>query len=270
MKGIRLRSVQLLEQLIYSYHKALRLTHNYPVALFSEVLTRLPDPDEWSELSVDIFKRNPTYSSESHNRNLFDWEERAMVEFFPQPPARILIGAAGGGREMIGLTQKGYDVAGFDPCKDLVDVANNLACSMPFLSCVEGSFEDLMQGTLSAIETHAPYHGVILGWGGLSYIGTQAAQQHLLQKIHSLCPNGPLLMSWFEEKPVNPRHQRMKDILTRIGLKPRSAHINYLPDDGWHYAFSHQDISDLARAAGYQVLASRNSSPLPHTVLRPI
>src|SRR5258708_387635 len=41
-------------------------------------------------------------------RGLFEWERAVISRFFPSAPARVLVGAAGLGREAIALAEMGY------------------------------------------------------------------------------------------------------------------------------------------------------------------
>jgi hypothetical protein len=50
---------------------------------------------------------------------LFPKEEKIIKEYFPPPPARCLIGAAGGGREALALAGMGYEVLAFEPVPQL-------------------------------------------------------------------------------------------------------------------------------------------------------
>src|SRR5918994_2664192 len=43
--------------------------------------------------------------SEDFRTDLFPWEEEAIERFFPRPPARVLVGGAGGGREPLALAR---------------------------------------------------------------------------------------------------------------------------------------------------------------------
>ena len=46
---------------------------------------------------------------------LHPWEETVVGSHFPAPPSRVLIGAAGGGREAFALARRGYAVVAFEP-----------------------------------------------------------------------------------------------------------------------------------------------------------
>src|SRR5204863_8381274 len=48
--------------------------------------------------------------SSSFRAYLFPWEERVVERFFPAPPARVLVGGAGSGREAFALVERGYEV----------------------------------------------------------------------------------------------------------------------------------------------------------------
>src|SRR5512142_2340602 len=52
--------------------------------------------------------------SSAFRRGLFGWEKEAIARFFPAAPARVLVGGAGGGREVFALAEMGYEVVAFE------------------------------------------------------------------------------------------------------------------------------------------------------------
>ena len=67
-----------------------------------------------------------TYNNLAYARNyrmvtkgLFPFEQRAISRHFPAPPATVLIGGAGAGREALVLAQQGYRVVAFEPIQPL-------------------------------------------------------------------------------------------------------------------------------------------------------
>ena len=65
-------------------------------------------------------------------RYLFPWEEQVIERLFPPPPARILIGGAGGGREVFALARRGDPMAG----RVVADEARRLATGLAVVMAV--------------------------------------------------------------------------------------------------------------------------------------
>ena len=59
-----------------------------------------------------VYGVSPTYTpgTSRFRAGLFEWEREAIDRWFPPPPARILIGGAGGGRESVSLASRGYSI----------------------------------------------------------------------------------------------------------------------------------------------------------------
>src|ERR1700687_1045137 len=81
----------------------------------------LLDQEELVRLTVQRFESS-TYLEPAYNAGsgLWLWEREALRRFFP-PGGRILVGAAGSGREMIALHRAGYFVQGFECARSLVE-----------------------------------------------------------------------------------------------------------------------------------------------------
>lgn len=61
-------------------------------------------------------------STERNHRGFFDWELRAVNRYFP-PGSRVLVAAAGGGREVLALRRAGYQAQGFECNPALVEAS---------------------------------------------------------------------------------------------------------------------------------------------------
>src|SRR5687767_4583519 len=71
------------------------------------------------------------YTSEEHNlRGLVDWEIRALEDYFPPSGSLLLIGA-GGGRDLVGLAQRGYRVDGYECNPTLLASAEKVIAPYP-------------------------------------------------------------------------------------------------------------------------------------------
>lgn len=93
-------------------------------------------------ITVAAYDRMGTYNNET---GLFGWEKEWFAADLPSPPARILIGGAGSGREIAPLEAAGYKILAFDPAPNFVRHARSLA-SIEAVEFVEASYENLASG----------------------------------------------------------------------------------------------------------------------------
>ena len=68
---------------------------------------------EKEALSIDLY--DASFLPENDHHGLYPWETDWFERRLPSPPASILIGAAGGGREAAALRDLGYQVRAFEP-----------------------------------------------------------------------------------------------------------------------------------------------------------
>ena len=110
------------------------------------------------------------HGPQSSNKGLFLWEDKIIKNFFPPSPARILVCAAGGGRELVALNLRGYSLAGFEPILSSANHIKAIISKDRLLAFCRGTYEDLVTGFLQEIEENSPYDAVIVGWGSISNI----------------------------------------------------------------------------------------------------
>jgi hypothetical protein len=85
--------------------------------------------DEFFNLYNDrVYGRKEAYRMATVG--LFPFEARAISDYFPAPPATVLIGAAGAGREARVLARQGYRIVAFEPIRHLA-VSLAEACDGP-------------------------------------------------------------------------------------------------------------------------------------------
>ena len=147
-----------------------------------------------------------SYCDEEHNRRgLWNWERKVIDKCF-QGCKSLLVGAVGGGREVLGLHQLGYDVDGFD-------------CHPEFVSCANERLKK--EGVYTTIQLvppdqcpigHKIYDGIIIGWGAYTFIHGREQRIAFLKKLRVQTRAGaPILLSFFD-LPENAR--RFKVIVT--------------------------------------------------------
>ncbi len=149
------------------------------------------DPASASALTTRAYAAKDLYTQPWHRElGLFDFEERALRDHFPDPPASILVPACGGGRELIALAARGYTVVGSDPDPQMVAAARaHLGASA---TVDVGWLEDLA-GDPSLMA--GPWDAVVVGWGALGHLLEAERRLAVLAALRQRT-EGPVLVSW--------------------------------------------------------------------------
>lgn len=239
-------------------------------------------PTERAELTAAIYSARGEYKL----RGLFDWEKTWFEEDLPPPPAKILVGGAGSGREVGHLLSRGYRVLAFDPAPSFVRRgAEQFPDCLGFLV---GSYEDLAEtdgaanrALEAALEAHAPFEAVLLGWGSFTHASTAEVRLGALRRLKLLCPRGPVLASFWMERGGGENRRggawklgwRAGTRLTRKhGARETSDGDEFRSSAGFGHHFTRGEFVDLVAAAGYEMARGPGSpyaGAFPHATLRP-
>jgi hypothetical protein len=149
--------------------------------------------DEKSRLGVALYDAGSEYRAMPR----YDWEDAWLARWLPPAPARVLVGGAGAGREVVALRERGHEVVAIEPSPDLA--AECRAHTAGEVRIMLLRYEDLTPESLLAGER--PFDAVLLGLGSLSHLLDHAARVRLLQVLAEVCPAGPILGS----TPARPR-----------------------------------------------------------------
>ena len=223
------------------------------------------------------YSRDGTYypQSSEFRSYLFPWEEKVVAEYFPRVPARLIIGGAGGGREVLALARMGYDVVAFEPSAVLADMARR-ATKGSNVRVYRGGYEDLPRmfpwreqepdGTGNVDST---FDAAILGWGSYSHLRTED------QRIQTLSwfarhVQGPILLSFYQfaksRKISTDRRRRLK-IWPSLRVGNRfSVYIGYTHD------VSAAELRAVADRSGLTIVHLNEDSRdtnWPHAILYP-
>jgi SAM-dependent methyltransferase len=253
-----------------AYQRFDRLRSELVLALASEgVLDRYNDR---------IYGTTNTYRADSpaFRRPLFPWEDQVIRRFFPAPPARLLIGGAGGGREAFALASRGYQVVAFEPSWALVET---MAANVPEGSVVavfRASYEEMPRlcpvrpgDPVADLGEMGSFDAGILGWASFSHLRTEERRVETL-KAFARATHGPLLVSFWsrsEATGVPEKPGRLRRLLP--GRFNRESGSRFGPAVGYYYLFSETELTAVARQAGLDVI-HYNAEELdnwPHAVL---
>jgi hypothetical protein len=136
---------------------------------------------------------------------LFPFEERAISRYFPSPPAMVLVGAAGGGREAFVLARRGYRIVAFDPVSSLAASLAHCCGELP-IEVLVGRYEQLP--LVSSLEhpavnvdlrSRAPFAAAILGLTSFSNLRSNHHRVETLKQFGNLT-DGPILVSYYRSQ----------------------------------------------------------------------
>ena len=229
------------------------------------------------------------------DRGLYDWEAAAVARFFPPPPARILVGATGCGRELFALAALGYRVDGMEPSPALFEgllaentrrqLAENARRQLdPPRVLLMAGYDELVEGRAPEIEACVPYDAVVLGWASFSHVSRAETRRRLLPTLARLCPGGPVLASFSpaDGHTFDGRAEKVRGSVRRIlSWLPGSQDVaagdafsgygykhSYFAGYGYEHCYSQAELDQLTGEAGYtQAFSSLLGPGYPHAVL---
>jgi len=254
-------SSRLLSAAVYGYaradvlaERALQSARQCATGVLHEALT----VDEKVAVGVRLYSASPAGEDRT---TLFDWERRWFERRLPAAPARILVGAAGAGREAVALVKMGYRVDAFEPAvRPAARCAQRLGDGA---EVVAARFEDLSRAVLDGDGdlwvARRRYDAVLLGWGGLTHVLDPDERVRIVAACARLAPEGPILASfWFRGGAPAGRSRGLqlgmavgRGVRALRGL-PAPAHepLRFAGRYGFGHSFTHEEIEALARGAG--------------------
>ncbi len=238
------------------------------------ILAHALDPRERSRIGIGLY--DVSYEPSYEREDLYDWEQRWFSRVLPAPPGRILVGAAGGGREVGALLERGYEVAAFEPADK--PRAHGRARHRGRVT-IEAADYDALTAAVRG-ETASPladiararYDAVLLGWGSFTHVAGGARRAALLSACDQLT-DGPILASFYFREGAEAPDSRSDAARwgRRIGrVIGRARRVEGITEEwdfyhwgGFAHRLSVEDVESAARAAGRKVLWSLTDG-FPH------
>src|SRR6267154_3240910 len=203
-----------------------------------------------------------SYAEESYlNSGFFLWEREAIQRYFPTG-RRVLVAAAGAGREMIALARAGFLVDGFDCCAPLVESGRNELRKQGIVAKLEYS----PPSAVPATDDH--YDAVLVGFSGYMYI---AGRDRRISFLRDLCrflnPGAPLMVSFTEGSSG-----RRRAWTARIGTAVRRLRLSTPVEEGdwlqtgFQHHFVWQEIFSEMSEAGMELAYYSGATCYGHAV----
>jgi hypothetical protein len=240
--------------------------------LSEEVLWAWTGPQQREAINRVVYSGKEMYlpGGRIFEEGLLD-RERIAFATPPFPPSgRILLGGAGGGRELHALCGMGYDVMAFDPCEQLCEGARQVVSGYPKSTVVCASYADLVtaaeqrSGPLAAHVLNTSFDAVLFGLRSFNYVFTDLDREALLRATRTIAPKAPLLFT-FVVRPQgaeNGRLDRLRAPLRRLFklVKAPSARRpgdRFMLGSGFIHALTHDEVRTVADQTGYRIVYYR-------------
>ncbi len=240
------------------------------------VLETSLDTREKEHLTLRLY--NTASEQYAASGGLFPWEASWYSRVLPPPPARILVTAAGSGREAAALIHSGYAVDAAEPVDKFTAECAGLRGIGDFF---KADHDDIVEGFLHGTGPAAAlrgrtYDAVIIGWGSFAHIIDPEKRRQLLDACHALAPRGPILLSFFadtvqinqETRPI--RFGRATGrLLARLRKVSPALNANdlFLWHAGFLHRYTEEELVGFANPLGRSVTFS--ADPYGHATFLP-
>ena len=188
-------------------HRFFRVVHGGAQVLFEGFWMGLLPESVYDAISEKSYGQGKLYTNASYlDQGLHFWEDLAVRTYFP-PGGRVLVAAAGGGRELIALVRNGFQAVGFE-CSHAMVEAGRLALAERGLAATLDWVPPCV-----APRMEGPFDALIVGWNGYCYISPRARRLAFLKDLRSqLRPGSPALVS----TAMRPPHARVLTWTPRV------------------------------------------------------
>lgn len=208
----------------------------------------------------------PLFANRRHNAGgLAEWEVAVADEFLPAE-GRVVVTAAGGGREVLALARRGLEVAGYEANERLVAAGRDLIAA----DGVPGaSLDPSPRDAFPAVA--GPCDAVVVGWGSYIHLQGRATRVDFLRGARAaLAPGAPLLLSFWERPPGEERYFRLVAGAARPLRAVRRLPPPELGDtmrESFVHWFTRSEVEGELAEAGFAPVLYR-SEPYAHAVGR--
>ncbi len=246
-----------------------------------EVAWRLVPLERRQEVTNLLYERTMDYSpgGEIFNQGLFDWETKGLDSFLPSG-GNLLIGGAGGGREVSALLERGFRIWAFEPSFTLFERLESLKKKKTHLNVWRESYEELVERFQEDPKGYRQKHeleevdGILLGWGSFSHVSCPKKRLELLVCLKNLAPNAPVFLSFLlRDSALTSRWEFFRPWVQTTcrwlgGKGERREGDVFYSGSGFVHRFSREELTRQVEEAGYS-LGVLKKTPYPHALLLP-
>jgi hypothetical protein len=273
------RRLPLLIRTALAAERIRRTVEHLHLLLSEEVLWAWTPPRQREAINQIVYSGKDIYlpGGSIFEEGLLEWERIAFTAPPFPPSGRILLGGAGGGRELHGLCGMGFDVVAFEPSERLCEGARQIVSAYPKSTVVRASYVDLVTaaeqrtGPLAAHVLNTVFDAVLFGLASFNYIFTESDRQALLRATRSIAPKAPLLFSFVPQSTESGRLDRLRPAIRSLfallrAPSPRCPGDSFTSHTGFIHNLTLSEVRAAADRSGYRIAYCRQGNP-PHVAL---
>lgn len=193
--------------------------------------------------------------------DLFDWEAAFLEKHAPPPPARVLVGGAGAGREPYHLARMRYDVTAFDPIPFFVNAMRRDISPDLGVQAWHARYQDLpLLRSLDArddaldLAAEPPFAFGIMGWTSLSHVLDADERVQALKRFTRLV-DGPVLLSVFTRTSAGGQPgTAFGQFRQRLPGRNKDFAFDFQISTGVYRTFVESEIDELCERANLVIL----------------
>jgi hypothetical protein len=218
---------------------------------------------ELDAIDTRYYDDRGSYRDADYNeQGLFAWETKVVEEHFGGCQ-RVVVTAAGGGREVLALRERGVEADGFECNATLAAAGRALLESRGYSDAVRRCARDEWPTTEA-------YDGAIAGWGSYMLIRGRRRRVAFLRGAARSLPSGsPLLVSFFSRSSIGPDLRltaALGNVIRGLTRRERLEAGDALAPNFVHL-FTQDGIREELKEGGFELL-SFSRGPYPHAVAR--
>lgn len=248
---------------------ALTVVQRVVALIQHEILWRISCDQTRFQTNQRLYTAEKEYfpSTDFFNQGLFDWENALLNHATFPKQGRLLLLAAGAGREAQALCKSGYDLLCFEPNTSFYNAAKIHFAAQPQVEWCRASFVDLVERLDSVdipAELSKPFDAIWIGWGAFSYLHDHVVQRQLLTMLHKQYPKAPVVLSFLMQPPSDGLGTNIRRRLP-AAIGPSKV---FFRRSGFTYLYTKDQVATLAQQSGYEPVLFQ-TNPYPHVLLTP-
>jgi hypothetical protein len=201
------------------------------------------------------YNHNNHYTDDKYNLSgLFEWEKVAIEKYFTNAKSILLI-AAGGGREVLALSNMGFEVDSYECNAYLIEYGNALLKK----NKIENKIKYLKKNSVP--NEIKKYDGIIIGWGAYSLIRGNKKRLSFLASLYPfLHEKTPLMISFLftgEKRKKEKIIKNVSNFFRVFSKRDKTESGDRLVPDFVHY-FTEEEIKSELIQSKFRVIGFNN------------